>query len=289
LSTAASRLYPVSATAQPSRTSHAGIIDVVATLVCFHAHPDDEAIITAGVMASAAAQGHRVVLVVATAGEEGEVADGFLEPGVPLADRRVIETSASAELLGVSRVEFLGYRDSGMVEVQSSAPDCFWRADVEEAARRVAAILSEESADVVTVYDDHGTYGHPDHIQVHRVGVRAAELAGTERVYEATVNRDQLRRLAGAHPTLADAPDVDEMELGVSEDLLTTAVDVSAWLAVKRAAMRAHASQISEQSFFLALSDEAFAAAFGVEWFTRRGARVPAGVLETTLFAGLAG
>ncbi len=262
---------------------------VVATLVCFHAHPDDEAIATAGVMASAAAAGHRVVLVVATGGEQGEVPDGFLEPGERLADRRLVETHASASLLGVSRVEFLGYGDSGMVDMESNeAQDSFWQADVEAAAKRLAAILSEESADVVTIYDDHGTYGHPDHIQVHRVGVRAAELAGTERVYEATVNRDHLRRLAAADPTIAGAPDVDEMDLGVAEELLTTAVDVSPWLGVKRAAMRVHASQISEQSFFLALSDEAFAAAFGVEWFIRRGASVPVDILEPTLFGGLA-
>ncbi len=261
----------------------------MATLVCFHAHPDDEAIATAGVMASASAEGHRVVLVVATGGEQGEVADGFLEPGEALADRRAVETAASASLLGVGRVEFLGYRDSGMAGQESnSAPGSFWQADVEDAARRLAGILSEESADILTVYDDHGTYGHPDHIQVHRVGVRAATLAGTERVYESTVNRDRLRRLLADFPAWAEVPAVDEMDLGVGEEFLTTAVDVRPWLAVKRAAMRAHASQISEQSFFLALPEEAFAAAFGLEWFIRRDTPVPVKVLETSLFEGLA-
>jgi LmbE family N-acetylglucosaminyl deacetylase len=259
----------------------------VATLVCFHAHPDDEAIATAGVMAAAAEQGHRVVLVVATGGEQGEVPDGFLGPGERLADRRRAETQASAALLGVSRVEFLGYGDSGMVATPSNAaPDSFWQADVEEAAQRLASILSEESAEVVTVYDDHGTYGHPDHVQVHRVGVRAAALAGTERIYEATVNRDAFRRLAAAYPAMVEVLDADAMDLGVAEELLTTAVDVHPWLEAKRAAMRAHASQISEQSFFLSLDDEVFAATFGTEWFIRRGAPVPVEALETTLFEG---
>jgi len=257
----------------------------VSTLVCFHAHPDDEAIATAGVMASAAAAGHRVVLVVATGGEEGEVPEGFLAPGEALAERRAAETEAAAAILGTSRVAFLGYRDSGMMGRPSNdAAGCFWRAGVDRAAERLAAILDEEAADVLTVYDDHGTYGHPDHVQVHRVGVRAAELAGTGRVYEATVNRDDLRALADQNPGMIDAPDVDEMDLGVSAERLTTAVDVRPWLDAKRAAMRAHASQISEQSFFLAMDDDVFAAVFGTEWFIRRGAQVPVDTLETSLF-----
>ncbi len=258
----------------------------MATLVCFHAHPDDEAVATAGTMAAAAADGHRVVLVVATRGEAGDVPEGFLQPGEHLADRRVAETHAAATVLGVSRVEFLGYVDSGMAGTSTNAtPESFCQADVDEAASRLAAILSEERGDVLTVYDDHGTYGHPDHVQVHRVGVRAAALAGTPLVYESTVNRDALRQLSGmAEPGLV--PDVDAMELGVGEELLTTAVDVRPWLALKRAAMRAHASQISEQSFFLALPDDVFAAVFGIEWYIRRGATlaVGPGEWETALF-----
>ncbi len=260
----------------------------MATLVCFHAHPDDEAVATAGTMAGAAAAGHRVVLVVATRGEKGEVDEGFLEPGERLADRRVAETHAAAEILGVSRVEFLGYTDSGMMGMATNAdPACFCQADVDAAAARLAAILVEEDAEALTVYDDHGTYGHPDHIQVHRVGVRAGELAGTPHLYEATVNRDHVRRLsAGAPP--GTAPDVDEMDLGVPASAVTTAVDVESWLEAKRASMRAHASQISEQSFFLALPPEQFAAFFGTEWFIHRGVPVPVSShqLETSLFDG---
>src|SRR5215471_13482370 len=120
------------------------------TLVVFHAHPDDEAIATGGVMAKAAQDGRRVVLVVATRGEHGEVADGYLDPGEQLWERRVQETHASAEILGVSRVAFLGYVDSGMIGTpENEAPESFWQADVEEAAQRLAAILREESADVL--------------------------------------------------------------------------------------------------------------------------------------------
>ena len=146
-------------------------------------------------MRKAADEGHRVVLVVATRGEHGEVPDGFLAEGEQLWSRRVAETQAAADILGVQRVEFLGYRDSGMMgEPTNDLPGSFWTAPVEEAALRLADILLAESADVLTIYDDNGGYGHPDHIQVHRVGQRAAELAGTRRVYQATMNRDYMRR-----------------------------------------------------------------------------------------------
>ncbi|MGH9181720.1 MAG: PIG-L family deacetylase, partial [Acidimicrobiales bacterium] len=138
----------------------------MATLVSFHAHPDDEAIGCGGTLAKAVAEGHRAVVVLATRGELGEVAEGVLSAGETLADRRELEAAASARVLGVHRVEFLGYRDSGMMGTPGNDdPDCFWRADLEEAAGRLAAILIEEAAEVLTVYDDHGLYGHPDHIQ----------------------------------------------------------------------------------------------------------------------------
>jgi LmbE family N-acetylglucosaminyl deacetylase len=259
----------------------------MATLVSFHAHPDDECILCGGVMRKAVDEGHRVVVVVATRGEVGEVAEGFLDEGELLRDRRVREMHASAEVLGAKRVEFLGYVDSGMMgEPTNDAPNTFWTASVEEAAAKLAAILVEENADVLTVYDDNGGYGHPDHIQVHRVGMRAAELAGTPRVYQATMNRDLMnRRREEAVEAGYRTPDVDTSQFGKPEAELTTAVDVRAYLDVKKAAMRAHASQISEQSFFLGQSDEAFAFAFGTEHFIRVGAEP--GITETDLFTGL--
>jgi LmbE family N-acetylglucosaminyl deacetylase len=262
----------------------------MATLVTFHAHPDDEAIACGGTMARAAAEGHRVVLVVATRGDHGEVEEGFLAPGETLADRRTQETLAAAQVLGASRVEFLGYRDSGMMgTAENEVPGSFWRADVEEAAARLAAILRDEHADVLTVYDDHGNYGHPDHIQVHRVGVRAAELAGTPTVYEATTNREWATAMMALAAEAMDTPDAAEAAsdldletLGTPGRLITTTVDVTAYLDQKRKAMAAHASQISESSFFLRLDADAFRATWGTEWFLRRGA--PEGTREDWLF-----
>ena len=263
----------------------------MATLVTFHAHPDDESITAGGVMAKAADDGHRVVLVVATKGELGEVEEDFLEPGEDLGARRVQETLACAEILGAARVEFLGYVDSGMAGTpENDAPESFWQADIDEAASRLAAILTDEKADIVTIYDENGNYGHPDHIQVYRVGMRAAQLAGTPRVYMNTINRDYLRRSfaeaieAGAEMP-GDLKPEDLEHLGVSEDRITTTVDVRPWLARKRAAMAAHASQISETSFFLTMAPELFERGFGQEWFVRCDA--PPGLVETDLFAEL--
>jgi len=264
----------------------------MATLVSFHAHPDDESIACGGVMRKAYEEGHRVVLVVATRGEHGEVAESFLDDGESLAQRRVAETQAAAAILGAARVEFLGYTDSGMMGTPANqAPGSFWTTPVDEAARKLAAILTEERADVLTCYDDNGGYGHPDHIQVHRVGLRAAGLAATPRVYQATINRDQILRSRSRFAEQAAAarveiPDVTaDEQFGKPEAVITAAVDVSRYVEYKRQAMRAHASQIPEESFFLAMPHEAFRYAFGTEWFIRDG-QGP-GITETDLFAGL--
>ena len=263
----------------------------MATLISFHAHPDDEAIATGGTLAKAAAEGHRVVLVTATRGEHGEVVEGVLGPGEALGERRVQELEDAAKVLGVERVEFLGYTDSGMMGTpENEAPGSFWSADVEDAARKLAALLTEERADVLTVYDPNGNYGHPDHIQVHRVGVRAGEMAGTAKVYEATVNRDHIRDLMARAKEMGmpDVPDVEGVDdtMGMPADAITTRVDVRAFLDAKRRAMAAHASQIAETSFFLAMSSEAFEQTWGTEWFILRGA--PQGTQEDDLFQGLA-
>jgi LmbE family N-acetylglucosaminyl deacetylase len=267
------------------------------TLVTFHAHPDDEAIATAGVMAKAASEGHRVVLVVATRGEHAGFGHEMLEAGELMSERREQETQEAAAILGVDRVEFLGYVDSGMMGTPENDVDgSFWTADVDEAAQQLAKILDEERADVLTVYDDHGNYGHPDHIQVHRVGVRAAELARTPLVYESTINRDHIRRLmeqqissgnselpGGLDPE--DLPDPDDSTFGSPESIITTVVDVRDFIDRKRAAMVAHASQIAESHFFLKMPPDTFREGFGYEFFIRRDA--PEGVHDTDLFAPL--
>ena len=267
----------------------------MATLVCFHAHPDDECIQTGGTMAQAAADGHRVVLVVATRGERGEVSPGVLSDGEALWQRRIAETFESARVLGAARVEFLGYVDSGMIgEPSNDDPYSFFSADIEHAANRLAAILREESADVLTAYDHHGGYGHPDHIQVHRVGLRAAEIAKTPVVLQATMNRDQImaglaeeraaaevaREVANEEPLTTSEPDFEPpADFGEPEVNITHAVDVARHLDAKRAAMAAHGSQIPQDSWFLTMDDDRFARAFGTEWFIRvgqpRGAGAP--------------
>ena len=261
----------------------------MATLVSFHAHPDDEVITCGGTMAMAAEAGHRVVLVTATAGECGEVADGVLAPGETLGERRTKELADAAAILGVARVEILGYRDSGMIGTKENEdPDCFWQTPVDDAAARLARILAEERPEVFVIYDEHGNYGHPDHIQVHRVGVRAAEMVSVQRVYEATMNRDHFRQLMSRAaelglPDVGDLPDMEDIsdQMGLPEAVLTTAVDVSSHLDVKRRAMAAHASQIADNSFFLSMPPAAFAAAFATEWYRLRGA--PPGIHETEL------
>ena len=262
----------------------------MSTLVCFHAHPDDEVISTGGTIARAAAEGHRVVLVVATNGDHGEVPDD-LRPGETLVDRRRAETEASARTLGVERIEWLGYTDSGMTGwAQNTDPGSFHLADVEQAASRLAAVLREEEADVLTIYDWHGNYGHPDHVQVHRVGAAAGAMVPSVRVLEATMNRDDFvrmieqARLAGAEPGSAEGeqdtfdpngPADDGNPMGTPEAELTLRVDVSEYVACKRDAMRCHRSQIQDTSFFLQMPDDAFAASFGTEWFIEHDRQPP--------------
>jgi LmbE family N-acetylglucosaminyl deacetylase len=240
----------------------------------FHAHPDDEAILTGGTIANLSAAGHRVVLVVATRGELGEEPPGLLAPGQTLAHRRTAETRWAGEILGIGRVEFLGYRDSGMALTPANhAPDAFCNADVDDAARRLVDVLEDEKPAALVGYDDHGGYGHPDHVQVHRVAARVAAIWPSVAVYEATMNRDHLRR--GRQQLLAQpdvALEVPELgdDFGEAESRITHTVDVTAYVDHKRRAMAAHSSQIGETSFFLQLPEPAFRAGFGFEWFIER-------------------
>lgn len=249
------------------------------TLVAFHAHPDDEALLTAGTMARASAEGHRVVLVVATTGGVGLVSGGFLRAGETLADVRMAELRRSATALGCARVETLGYADSGL---DGTAPGpTFVTADPEDAARRLAAILADERADVLTVYDPAGGYGHPDHVRVHLVGVRAAELAGTPSVLEATVPRDLLARAVRAvgrvyrYPPEFDPSSFERAFTPRAE--ITHRVDVRRYAVRKRTSMAAHASQATADgadrtlAAFLRLPVPVFRRVFGTEWYVERG------------------
>lgn len=264
------------------------------TIVFFHAHPDDEASQTSGTMARAVDAGHRVVVAYATNGDHGE-APADLRPGETVRDRRRSEAEASAQALGTARVCWLGYSDSGMMGWEANgAPGAFCNADVDEAAARLATILDEEHADVMTCYDWHGGYGHPDHIQVHQVGHRAVELASQRpRLLESTMNRDAMRRLreralaaagsAGAEPREnadfdPDGPMDDGNPMGTPEAEIHWQVDVSAYLDRKREALRAHASQVTDIGSFLGMPPEMFAAFFGAEYYIEPGR--PPGMLR---------
>ncbi|MDO4253546.1 MAG: PIG-L family deacetylase [Kocuria sp.] len=253
-------------------------------LVFLHAHPDDESSGTAGTMAKAVRDGHRVVEIIATNGDHGTPPqpndDGT--PTLSVVEHRRQEAIRAAEIIGIHRVEWLGYSDSGMTGwAQNSAEGCFMGADVDEAAAKVAAILDEESADVLVGYDWHGNYGHPDHVKVHAVAHRAAELAAKPvRLLETTMNRDAIRRLfdaavvTGADPkTLLDPdhPGDDGNGLGLPETQLHWAVELDAdQLRIKREALAAHGSQEDVQEV-LALPDDQFATVFSAEYYREAG------------------
>ena len=252
----------------------------MATIVFFHAHPDDEALSTGGTMALMAESGHRVILVVATRGEEGEPVKGVLEAGEKLEDRRSLEVERSAEILGVARIEFLNYRDSGMAESDTTNhPNCFWQAAKEEAVNRLSNILSNEEVDLIVIYDPNGGYGHPDHIQVHRVGTQWAH-ENNVRLRWVTLNRDAIRKVVeqAVNETTEAGKELDEDlakreerssedSFGMAEKDITHAIDVTSVLDRKRAAVAVHASQIASDSFFVTLGNDQYEKAFGREWF----------------------
>lgn len=277
--------------------------DLVAyTIVSFHAHPDDESLLAAGTLARAVAEGHRVVLVSATAGEAGLAASRFGPPEM-LAQARLAELRQSAAAIGAARVELLGYADSGFDgrvpvpasdDFTTSVP--FARADVEQAARRLAVLLAEERADVLTSYDPAGGYGHPDHVQVHRVAGRAAQLAATPVVLEATVDRELLRRAVGLVARVRQLPpefDVSTFDRSYTPRAqLTHRVDVRRYADRKRASMRAHVSQATADrgdrtlAALLRLPMPVYRRVLGREWFVERP-RAPGGPLLDDIFASL--
>ncbi len=253
------------------------------TLVFVHAHPDDEALLTAGTMARAVAEGQRVVLVVATDGGAGLTSSAL---AVDLALLRTHELEESCLAIGVHRLAWLGYADSGLdgkAEVAPGGPAPLCSVPVEESASVLAAILLEEAADVLVTYDPNGGYGHPDHVRVHELGVRAAELAGTPRVFETTVPRDLLLRgIRLAARVYRFPPEFDptsfERAFTASTDI-THRVDVRRYLVAKRASMAAHASQATADAgdrtlaAFLRMPQLLFRRVFGTEYYVLRPPR----------------
>lgn len=280
----------------------------------FHAHPDDEAIFTGGTIRMLADRDIRTVIVFATGGERGSAAPG--ESSSALGDRRIAEATAAARLLGAARVVWLGFGDSGLTMPDGATTSHrahgitpLVLADRDDVAGRLAEVLAEEAADCLVSYDVHGIYGHPDHLVIHRAGVRATELAGTPTRYDATIDREHLhfvethlvaeaRRagLAADDPTLGDPSELDLRHVGIpGPDDTTTprgvagssygtptveidvTVDVRGVVSIKRAAMVCHASQIPAGSSALRLDDASFGDVYGIEWFLRDG---PANVLD---------
>jgi len=232
------------------------------TTVFFHAHPDDEAIFTGGTVARLVAAGERVVVAFATQGELGGVAT-----------TRVLETEAAAVVLGAPQVAFLGYHDSGLDEI---APDAFAAVPIDDAAARLARVLRESQANALIAYDEFGIYGHPDHVHVHRVAHRAAQLANVATVYECTVDHEYLHfvethLVAEARAAAASTLGHEGATIGLPSVLITNTVDVRRVLDTKRAAMAAHASQIPETASAMQLGADDFAAVYGWEWFVRHG------------------
>ena len=262
------------------------------TLVSFHAHPDDEALLTGGTLARVAAEGHRVVLVTATAGEQGLASEDLR--GESLGATRLAELRRSADALGCARVVALGLPDSG--SAGPLRPGSFAALDPSGPAQRLAELLVEERADVLTTYDAQGGYGHRDHVQVHRVGALAARLAHTPVVLEATVDRSRLQataRVMARTPGLARLVPPDRFAGAyTARSDLTHEVDVRRHLEAKRAALAAHASQSSggrgvrTLALLRRIPPPLLAPVLGREWFREPG-RPAGGPLLDDVFASL--
>jgi len=248
-----------------------------AVVVFLHAHPDDEAIFTGGTMALLAAQGHRVVLCVATAGEGGLT----LADEIDLASARRAETLTCCEALGVSDTVFLDFADSGLA---GENPDGFAHVNVMAATEHVIKALAPYgNIDALVSYDDHGIYGHPDHVQVYRVGRAVCARMGIETRYESTVDREYLHFVEthvvveaglGSRPV---GRGLAASQLGMPSLLIDVTVDARTALDTKKIAMAAHASQLPADAPAFALGQQNFAAVYGYEWFVRHG---PASVID---------
>jgi len=288
-------------------------------LLLVHAHPDDETIGNGATMAKYAAQGAHVTLVTCTLGEEGEIllddhAHHAADQNDTLGEHRAIELANAMVALGVTDHRQLGhpgkYRDSGMVGTpDNDDPTCFWRADLLAAAADLVAVIREVRPQVLVTYDDFGGYGHPDHVQAHRVAMYGTVLAAAPsyrpdlgapwdvaKLYWTAFPKSFIRqgiealRAAGETTGFA-AMDPDEIPFGVDDELVTTVVNAEDHFEQKMDAMRAHATQISVEDGFFALSNNLGSKALGLEFYRLVRGQV-AGELdadgrETDLFAGV--
>ena len=251
------------------------------SLLLVHAHPDDESIGTGATMAKYAAEGARVTLVTCTLGELGEVIPPDLRHLFPdeLGQHRVVELDRACAALGVADHRFLGgeglYRDSGMMGLpDNDDPRCFWQANVDEAADALAKIIDEVAASVIVTYDANGYYGHPDHIQAHRVTRRAHELTGKAAKLYATAMPVSVLAQAVQLPEDSWFVKNTDLSVAVPDDQITTEIDATGYLDAKRAAMRAHETQITVDGDYFALSNEIGHRILGTEYYTQlAGAR----------------
>lgn len=304
--------------ADPDDETAMDVLDSRRRLLLVHAHPDDEAIANGATMARYVDAGARVTLVTCTLGEEGEVlvpelAHLAADRDDELGPHRIGELATAMEALGVRDHRFLGgpgrYRDSGMMGLATNErAGCFWQADVDEAAGLLAEIIREVRPQVVVTYDENGGYGHPDHIQAHRVAMRAIAVAAdpsagggepwqVAKVYWTAIPdswlREGMRRLreAGDSTTFEGMDPDGDLPMATPDELVTTAVDAVDHVEAKLAAMRAHATQIAVDGPFFALSNNLGNEVWGVEHYRlvagEPGGDRDANGRETDLFGGL--
>ncbi|MGH9070858.1 MAG: PIG-L family deacetylase [Acidimicrobiales bacterium] len=268
-----------------------------------HAHPDDEATSTGGILARYASEGIRTVLVTCTDGACGD-APGGIKPGEAghddqaVIDLRAEELRASCAILGVEHLELLGYGDSGMMGwPHNDTPGSFWSTPIEESASRLGALMEAYRPEVVVTYDANGFYGHPDHIQAHRITMAAASTTGIPaKVYWTTVPHSgwvafaQRMREAGMEMPTGEPDSAGSGEplpvIGSPDEDIDAWIDVRPYADAKFDALAAHASQ-TDNIFFLRMGREVFTELMGGETFIRAVDRTGAPVPENDLFAGL--
>ena len=269
-----------------------------------HAHPDDETINNGATMAKMVEQGVAVTLVTCTRGEEGEVLVPELSHLASsaenkLGEHRITELANAMKALGVTDHRFLGnYRDSGMMETpQNEHPNCFWKADVEKAAKELAVIIDEIKPQVLVTYDEFGGYGHPDHIQAHRVAMRASEISNwqIEKIYwnimPKSVVAKGIEAMKAQGSDFFGAENVDDLPFVKDDSFVSALVHAPEQVDKKMAAMKAHATQITVDGPFFALSNNLGVQVFGDEYYTlvkgQKSGPFNTDNLETDLFAGI--